>query len=157
MPWRHMGKWRYSSTILDLGTRWRRVLRFIPRPLYPQGKSPCTDWIGGWVGPRTGLDDVERRNILILPGLELWPFGRPARSQSLYRQRYPPLTTWATNTYVIFKFIIPHYKHPLAGNNNTEEGNHTHKNNKTYKEDPGQVQKTNYIDWTSGQHSRIMV
>jgi hypothetical protein len=29
-------------------------------------------------------------------------------------------------------------------------GNHIHKNNKTYKEEPGQVQKMNYIDWMSG-------
>jgi hypothetical protein len=26
--------------ILDLGTRWRWVFSFTPRPLYPQGKSP---------------------------------------------------------------------------------------------------------------------
>jgi hypothetical protein len=38
------------------------------------------------VGPRTGLDDVERRKFLNLPGLEPRPFGRPARSQSLYRR-----------------------------------------------------------------------
>jgi hypothetical protein len=44
---------------------------------------------GGWVGPRTGLDDVEKRKFLILPGLELRPLGRPARSHSLYRPRYP--------------------------------------------------------------------
>jgi hypothetical protein len=24
---------------------------------------------GGWVGPRTGLDDVEKRNFLPIPGL----------------------------------------------------------------------------------------
>jgi hypothetical protein len=52
MAWRHMGKWRYSSTILDLGTRWRWVFSFTPLPLYPWGKSPGTHWIGGWVGPR---------------------------------------------------------------------------------------------------------
>jgi hypothetical protein len=33
--------------------------------------------------PRVGLDDVEKRKFLLLTGLELWPFGRPARSQSL--------------------------------------------------------------------------
>jgi hypothetical protein len=37
------------------------------------------------MGPRNGLEDVERREILPLPGLELEPLGRPARSQSLYR------------------------------------------------------------------------
>jgi hypothetical protein len=40
------------------------------------------------VGPRAGLDHVERRKILPLPGLELRPLGRPAGSQSLYRLRY---------------------------------------------------------------------
>jgi hypothetical protein len=40
-------------------------------------------WIGGWVGSRAGLNDVENRKFLTLSGLELRPFGRPARSQSL--------------------------------------------------------------------------
>jgi hypothetical protein len=31
--------------VLDLGTRWRWVVSFAPRPLYPQEKSPY--WIGG--------------------------------------------------------------------------------------------------------------
>jgi hypothetical protein len=43
------------------------------------------------VGPRAGLDDVEKRIFLILPGLELRFFGRPASSQALYRLRYPGL------------------------------------------------------------------
>jgi hypothetical protein len=29
MPWGHMGDWRYSSTILNLGTRWRWVVSFM--------------------------------------------------------------------------------------------------------------------------------
>jgi hypothetical protein len=41
------------------------------------------------VGPRAGLDDVERRKFLTLPQLELRPLARPARSQSLYRLSYP--------------------------------------------------------------------
>jgi hypothetical protein len=40
------------------------------------------------VGPRAGLDDVEKRKFFTLLGLELRPLGRPARSQSLYRLRY---------------------------------------------------------------------
>jgi hypothetical protein len=43
--------------------------------------APGTHWIGGWVSPRAGLDDVKKR-------LELQALGRPARSQSLYRLRY---------------------------------------------------------------------
>jgi hypothetical protein len=40
------------------------------------------------VCPRTGLDAVEKRKFLTLPGLELRPLGLPARSQSLYQLRY---------------------------------------------------------------------
>jgi hypothetical protein len=32
-------------------------------------QSPGTHWIKGWVDPKTGLDDVEKRKFLILPGL----------------------------------------------------------------------------------------
>jgi hypothetical protein len=37
------------------------------------------------VGPRAGLDDVEKKQFLPLLGLKLRPLVRPARSQSLYR------------------------------------------------------------------------
>jgi hypothetical protein len=30
-----MWEWRYNSTIHDLSTRWRRVVSFMPRLLYP--------------------------------------------------------------------------------------------------------------------------
>jgi hypothetical protein len=52
-------------------------------------RTPGTHWLGGWVGPRAGLDDVEKRKFFTLPGLELPPLGRPVRSQSPYRLRYP--------------------------------------------------------------------
>jgi hypothetical protein len=54
----------------------------------PGEKAPGTHRIGVWVGPRTGLDDLEKRKFLTLPGLELRPLDRPAGSQSLYRLRY---------------------------------------------------------------------
>jgi hypothetical protein len=41
------------------------------------------------VDPRAGLDDLEKRKFLTLPGFELRPLGRPALSQSLYRLSYP--------------------------------------------------------------------
>jgi hypothetical protein len=47
--------------------------------------------MGTWVGPRIGLDDVGKRKILPLPGLELRYLGLPGRSQSLYRRCYPGL------------------------------------------------------------------
>jgi hypothetical protein len=30
----------------------------------PQGKAPGNHWILGWMGPRAGLDAVEKRKIL---------------------------------------------------------------------------------------------
>jgi hypothetical protein len=42
-----------------------------PGRFNPGERVPGTHWIGGWVGPRTGLDEVEKRKFLTLPGLEL--------------------------------------------------------------------------------------
>jgi hypothetical protein len=38
--------------ILDLGTRWRWVVSFTPRPFTPGKRDLGTHWIGGSVGPR---------------------------------------------------------------------------------------------------------
>jgi hypothetical protein len=43
-------------------------------------RAPGTHWIGGWVDLRAGLDDLENRKFLTLPGLKLQRLGRPARS-----------------------------------------------------------------------------
>jgi hypothetical protein len=41
------------------GTRCMWVVRFTPQPLYPRSNSPpCSNWIGGCVGPRAGLDSM---------------------------------------------------------------------------------------------------
>jgi hypothetical protein len=64
----------YSSTILDLGTRWRRMVSFTSRPLYSRGNSPrypLDRRLGGpqnWPGPC-----VVGKNLLSLPGIELRP------------------------------------------------------------------------------------
>jgi hypothetical protein len=55
----------------------------------PAALPPGTHWIVGWVSPRTGLDDVEKRKFLALRGLELRPLSHRARRQSLYRLSYP--------------------------------------------------------------------
>jgi hypothetical protein len=41
----------------------------------PGLKAPGTHWIGGWVGPRTSLDVVVKRNILPLPGIQPRPWS----------------------------------------------------------------------------------
>jgi hypothetical protein len=45
-----------------IGSEWSasRVGRFIPGE-----RAPGTHWKGGWVGPRTGLDDVEKRTYRV--------------------------------------------------------------------------------------------
>jgi hypothetical protein len=59
------------------------------------------------MGPRAGLDDVEKRKFLTLPVLELRPLGRPARSQSLYRLRYPDsLLGGLSGSLVVFTLIL---------------------------------------------------
>jgi hypothetical protein len=60
-----------------VGSEWSasRPGRFIPG-----GRVASIRWIGGWVDPRAGPDDVEKTKFLIIPGLELRPLGRPARS-----------------------------------------------------------------------------
>jgi hypothetical protein len=57
-----------ASRILNLGTRWRLVVNFKPRPLYPQGKSHWIGWVGG-PQSRSGHDDGGK-NFQPLPGIE---------------------------------------------------------------------------------------
>jgi hypothetical protein len=57
-----MGEW---IDFLDLGTSWR-CGRFTL-----EERAPGTHWLGGWVDPRAGLEDLEKRKFLTLPGLEL--------------------------------------------------------------------------------------
>jgi hypothetical protein len=68
----------------DLGTRWRWVVSFMTRPLYPQGKIPWypLDRLGGSQS-RSG-HGVEGKNSQTSPGIELRSSDGIARSQSLY-------------------------------------------------------------------------
>jgi hypothetical protein len=54
-------------TSVVVGGEWSASL---PGRFTPGERVPGTHWIGGWVGPRAGLDDVEGRRIFPLPGLE---------------------------------------------------------------------------------------
>jgi hypothetical protein len=69
MAWRHTGEWRYNSTILDLGTRWRRVVNFTPRSLYLREYRPRYPLDGPQ--SRYGLYG-EVKNIS-MPGIEPGP------------------------------------------------------------------------------------
>jgi hypothetical protein len=70
------GEWRYSSIILNLGTRLRWVVSFIPRPFHPRYRLERR--LGG---PQAGLGAMEKRNLLPLSGIEPRP--------SLYWLSYP--------------------------------------------------------------------
>jgi hypothetical protein len=72
-------------TLALVGGQWlaSRAGRFNPGE-----RNLGTHSTGGLVDPRAGLEDAEKWKFLTLPQLELWPLGRPARSQSLYQLRY---------------------------------------------------------------------
>jgi hypothetical protein len=89
MPRRHMGEWRYWSTILDLGTRWRWVMIFMLRSLYSRGKRRRYPMNWGWMGLRVGLNAVEYREICY-SCLESNP-GSPVRRYTDYS---PHVNSW---------------------------------------------------------------
>jgi hypothetical protein len=67
VPWRYMGEWKGSSTILDLS--------ICHSHFTPEGRAPSIHWIGAWVGPRSSMDAMGKRKILPLPGIEPWSFS----------------------------------------------------------------------------------
>jgi hypothetical protein len=78
---------RHEGVLFDLGTRWRCVVSFTPRPLYSQGTAPGTHWIGGWVSPRAGLDAVVKEKFPVLA--EIRTSDHPTRSPALYHWNNP--------------------------------------------------------------------
>jgi hypothetical protein len=85
------GEWRYSS-IPDLG-------RFTPGE-----RAPGTHWIGGWVGPRAGLDAMEKREAVA-------PARNRTRTVQPVSRRY---TDWA----------IPPYDEEYLSNNHIRQSYH---------------------------------
>jgi hypothetical protein len=86
----------YLHSFFELGTRWRWVVNFTPRLLYPRGRGPGTHWIGGWVGPRAVLDAVVKRKI---PSPRRESNPRTPIVQPV-AQRY---TDWALTAFLLFK------------------------------------------------------
>jgi hypothetical protein len=70
----------YLHSFFNLGTRWRWVVSFTPRPLYPQGKSPWYP-LNRLEGPqsRSGREG-EEKNSQPPPGIEPSNPDRPALS-----------------------------------------------------------------------------
>jgi hypothetical protein len=78
------------SHILDVASSLTLVVCLVLRLLYSWGKSPGTNFIGGWLGPRAGLDDVEKKHLTLLD-VGLQPLSHLACGQSLYQLCYPRL------------------------------------------------------------------
>jgi hypothetical protein len=81
-------------------------------------RDPGTHWIGGLVDSRAGLKEVEKREFLILPGLEIRPLGHPTPRKSLYRLSYPgSLLCFYVHKYFVsaeggrFVAHVRHYSH----------------------------------------------
>jgi hypothetical protein len=56
-------KWGIVPGILNLYTRWRRVISFMPWPLYPQERASSVFSLGNWFGPRPDPGGEEKREI----------------------------------------------------------------------------------------------
>jgi hypothetical protein len=88
-PWWHRGEWMYSSTILDLGTRWRWVASFTLLPLYP--RYPLDRRLG-----RLQSRPGRCREKTLCPCWESNP-ARTACRPSLWQLNYPvqlPISDW---------------------------------------------------------------
>jgi hypothetical protein len=60
----HEGTWRSggkSPLIRNLGAKWSWVVTFTSQLLYSRIRATSKQWIGDWVGPRTGRDSLENR------------------------------------------------------------------------------------------------
>jgi hypothetical protein len=102
---RHIREWRYSFTILNLGTSCRWVVGFLPQMLYPRGKTPSTHLIS-WVSSRPGLDTGLEKNILPLPGIEA---RLSDYSPSLYRLSCPIM-----HVLELEFFLLPTVSRPVS-------------------------------------------
>jgi hypothetical protein len=73
-----------------------------PAAFFPgEVPPPQTHWIGDSVEPpKASLDTMEKRNLLLLPGIELWP-SSPLPCRLDYpgsRKCFPAEPSWGTPT-----------------------------------------------------------
>jgi hypothetical protein len=54
---------RYSYTILNLSSNGGKWIAFHSYPFTAWEILPGTHWVGGWVGPRAGLDVMEKHKM----------------------------------------------------------------------------------------------
>jgi hypothetical protein len=78
------GEWRYRSEFSWPRHQVVASASFTPLLLYArEEREPSTHYIGGWVDPTAGPDDMDKWKFSTLPGPEPRLLGLPARSQLL--------------------------------------------------------------------------
>jgi hypothetical protein len=53
-----------ARQILNLNTRWRCAISFMPQPFYPWEKIPANHCVGGWVDPTDSLDSLKKKKSI---------------------------------------------------------------------------------------------
>jgi hypothetical protein len=100
-----MGEWKYSSSILDLGTRWRWVVSFTARPLYPRGEDPQYPLDIRRGGPQSRY---RRRGVeKISCSCRQSNLCRPTLSPSLHRLSYPGSIVYRLHIALKFVTAVP--------------------------------------------------
>jgi hypothetical protein len=79
----------------------------------PRERAPGTHWIGGWVGPRASLDDMEKKKFLTVLGLKLQPLllSKPIAIAILTTlSRLPSIQCKGVNWCTISTHLIIHFR-----------------------------------------------
>ena len=88
----YRGSRRIAPFIINLGSRWKWVVNFTPRPLYSLGNKPRTRWMEEWMEDRAGVDVLEKRKISWLCR-DLNPGGSKKKTRKGKRLRQATTTT----------------------------------------------------------------
>jgi hypothetical protein len=59
MSWRCIGEWIYKCKLFDLAPVGGELSISLAGHVSPGEIASGTHWIGGWMGPGVGIDDVE--------------------------------------------------------------------------------------------------
>jgi hypothetical protein len=95
VPWRNVWEWRRSSTVLDLGTRWKWAVCLTLLPLYPW-QSPEPLWA---LWRKEGFLSCLESNS-----------GRPAWSPSIFQRSYPDAQSWHWSIHKRYNLLKADYR-----------------------------------------------
>jgi hypothetical protein len=93
----YRGSRRITPFIINLGSRWKWVVNFTPRPLYSLGNNPRTRWKEEWTEDRAGVDVLEKRKISWL--FRIWtPAGVKKKTRKIKKWRQATTKAATTTT-----------------------------------------------------------